>query len=205
VQAGIVTQVTLATSGSQADVTGLVRLTVTDPAAEVASVGFYLTGRDKRRTGPLAADRTPSAGEYEKDVLLDARVMTRVEPEVVLMDGTVLRGQSALLGVRFEPISAVSGRLTSVSATPQARRIDVAAVLDNAVIWKCYARKGAAPTADGLDTSPPSAAYLRFQSDASSLAFWMTADPGTWKLITLGYNPAGQPGPIHADQVEVTA
>jgi hypothetical protein len=110
-----------------------------------------------------------------------------------------------LLGVRFEPLGVVSGRLTSVSATPQAQRIDVAAVLDNAVIWKCYARRGAAPTADGMDTSPPAAAYLRFQGDAAALSFWMTADPGTWKLMTIGYNTAGQPGPVRANQVEVTA
>lgn len=199
------TQVTLATSGSQADVTGLIQLAVTDPASEVASVGFYLTGRGKRRVGPLPADRNPSAGVYEKDVLLDARVLTRVEPEVVLSDGTAIRGPVALLGVRFEPIGVESGRLDSVSVTGEPRRIDVATALDNAILWKCFARRDVAPTADGLDTSPPASAYLRFQGDAAALSFWMTADPGTWKLMTIGYNAAGQPGPVRANQVEVTA
>lgn len=199
------TQVALATSGSQSDVTGLIRLTVTDPASEVASVGFHLTGRDKRRVGPLPPDRNPSAGVYEKDVLLDARIMTRIEPEVVLITGTTLRGPAALLGVRFEPLTAASGRLASANVTTQSRRIDVAAALDNAVIWKCYARKGAAPTADGLDSSPPASRYLRFQGDAAALAFWMTAEPGTWKLISVGYNSAGQQGPLRRSQVEVLA
>lgn len=199
------TQVALATSGSQSDVTGLIRLTVTDPASEVASVGFHLSGRDRRRIGPLPPDRTPSAGVHEIDVLLDARVMTRVEPEVVLLDGTTLRAPSALLGVRFEPINAVPGRLTLVNVTTQPRRIDVVTALDNAVIWKCYARKGSAPTADGLDSSPPARAYLRFQGDAASLSFSMSVDPGTWKLITAGYNGAGQRGPAITSTVEVPA
>jgi hypothetical protein len=200
-----VTQVTLATSGSQADVTGLIQLTVTDPASEVASVGFYLTGRDKHRVGPLPADRNPSADTYEKDVLLDARVLTRVEPEVVLSDGTVVRGPVALLGVRFEPLTAGPGRLASVNVTAQASRIDVVTALDSAVIWKCYARKGAPPTIDGLDGSPPARAYLRFQGDAALLSFSMSLDPGTWMLVTVGYNGAGQRGPAITHTVEVAA
>lgn len=196
-------QVSLATSGSQADVTGLVRLTVTDPAAEVASVGFYLTGRDKRRIGPLPADRNPSAGLYEKDVLLDARVLTRVEPEVILQDGTALRAQTALLGVRFEPLAAAPGQLASVSVVPQPRRLDVVAALATAVLWKCYARRGGAPTVDGLDGGIPASRYLRFQGSASSLSFSMSVDPGIWKLVTVGYNGAGQRGPAVAHTVEV--
>lgn len=199
------TQVTLATSGSQSDVTGLIALTVTDPGAEVTSVGFYLTGRDKRRLGPLPPDRTPSAGVHEKDVLLDPRVLTRVEPEVILLDGTALRGQPALLGLRFEPLAAAPGRLASATVTPNPSNIDVVAALDTAVMWKCYARKGSPPTVDGLDSSAPDRAYLRFQGDAASLSFSMSADPGTWKLITVGYNGAGQRGPAIASTVEVSA
>ena len=203
-RAAAVTQVILATSGSQADVTGLVRLTITDPAAEVASVGFYLTSRDRRRVGPLRADRIVAGGVHEKDVLLDARVLTRVEPEVILRDGTTLRGQTALLGVRFEPRTTGPGKLTSVSVTPQASRIGVAVVLDTAVMWKCYARKGTPPTTDGLDGSPPARLYLRFQGDAASLSFSMSVDPGTWKLVTVGFNGAGQRGPDITHTVEVT-
>lgn len=197
--------VTLATSGSQSDVTGLVRLTVTDPDGEAASVGFYVTTRDKRRIGPVSADRNPSAGVYEKDVLLDARVLTRVEPEVVLRDGTSLRAQGALLGVRFEPLTVGPGRLASANVTTQPRRIEVAVVLGTAVMWKCFARKGTPPTIDGLDTSPPARAYLRFQSDAAALSFSMSVDPGTWKLICVGYNAAGQRGPAIALTAEVPA
>lgn len=199
------TQVTLATSGSQADVTGLVQLTITDPAAEVASVGFYLTGRDRRRVGPLGSDRIVAGGIHEKDVLLDARVLTRVEPEVILHDGTTLRGQTALLGVRFEPLTTGPGKLASVSVALQPSRIDVTAVLDTAVMWKCYARKGAPPTTDGLEGSPPARSYLRFQGDAASLSFSMSVDPGTWKLVTVGYNGAGQRGPAITHSVEVVA
>lgn len=195
--------VTLATSGSQTDVTGLVRLTITDPAAEVASVGFYLTGRDRRRVGPLLPDRNPSAGLYEKDVLLDARVLTRVEPEVILLDGTALPGGAALLGVRFEPLIAGPGKLASASVTPQPSRLDIVVALDTAVMWKCYARKGTPPTTDGLDGSPPARAYLRFQGDASALSFSMSVDPGTWKLVLVGYNGAGQRGPAVTSTVEV--
>lgn len=204
-RAAAVTQVTLATSGSQADVTGLVRLTITDPAAEVASVGFYLTGRDRRRVGPLGSDRIVAGGIHEKDVLLDARVLTRVEPEVILHDGTTLRAQTALLGVRFEPLTTGPGKLASVGVALQPSRIDVTAALDTAVMWKCYARKGAPPTTDGLDGSPPARAYLRFQGDAASLSFSMSVDPGTWKLVTVGYNGAGQRGPAITHSVEVVA
>jgi hypothetical protein len=193
--------VQLSVTGSKSDVTGLVRLTVTDPNTEVRSVGFYTT-RAGRRIGPLTP-QNPSSGVYEAVVLLDAAHGTRLEYEVVLENGSILQAPAALLGPRFEPLATTPGTFASFAATAATSRIDVSAALGNAVLWKCYARRGARPTVDGEANSPPHDEYLRTVS-AESETVAMTASPGTWHVLGLGYNSAGQPGPRHQTTVQVT-
>jgi hypothetical protein len=77
--------------GVQDEVTGTLVLTVHDPLKEVSSVGFYVTDGAGTRSARLGADRIPSPGVYEKDVLLDLNGETRIEPDVALADGTVLK------------------------------------------------------------------------------------------------------------------
>ncbi|HEV7596486.1 MAG TPA: hypothetical protein VGO33_15940 [Gemmatimonadaceae bacterium] len=204
------TQVQLAVSGTQSDVTGVSRVTITDPAAEVRTVGFYLTGRDRRRIGPLAADRAPGGGVYEKDLLLDARELTRVQAEIVLADGTVLNTQPTMFGTRFEPLAAPAGALASLSVTPQPSRLDIAVTRGSAFIWKCYAKNGSVPTVDGIAGSSLDQQFLRFNESEIEgadprLSFSMAAGPGTWNIIALGFNNAGQPGPRFTSAVQVTS
>jgi hypothetical protein len=185
-------------------------VTITDPATEVQAVGFYVTGRDARRIGPLPADRALAGGVYEKDVLLDARELTRVQAEVVLNDGTVLNAKGTMFGNRFEPIAAPAGALASLVATPQPSRIDVVATRGSAFIWKCYAKIGAVPTVDGTAGGALDERFLRFNETEVEgadphLSFSMAAAPGAWNLIALGLNSAGQPGPRFTSAVQVTS
>ena len=208
-------QVQLTVSGTQSDVTGIARVTVSDPAAEVRSVSFYVTGRDRRRVGPLAANRALTGGVYEKDLLLDAKELTRVQSEVMLLDGTVLLSQNTTFGTRFEPISAAPGILTSIAVTPQPSRLDIAATRGSAFIWKCYCKQGGQPTI-GLDGNPGTTSdmldemFLRFNESELDpadphLSFSMAATPGSWSVIALGFNSAGQQGPRRTATVQVTA
>jgi hypothetical protein len=210
-----VSQVQLAVSGSQSDVTAVSRVTVTDPAGEVRSVGFYVTGRNRRRIGPSSASRILAGGVYEKDIVLDASELTRVQAEIVLVDGSVLTSQNTTFGTRFEPISLPSGILTSVAVTPAPSRLDISATRGSAFKWKCFCKKGGQPTiaqngAAATSTDPLDEAFLRFNesevvSTDPSLSFSMAADPGPWNLIALGYNSAGQQGPRRTATVQVTA
>lgn len=208
-------QVQLSVSGTQSDVTAVSRVTVTDPAGEVRSVSFYITGRDRRRVGPLAADRALVGGVYEKDLVLHATELTRAQSEVVLADGTVLTSRNTTFGTRFEPISAAPGVLTSIAVTPQPSRLDVVATRGSAFIWKCYGRQGAQPTI-AVDGNPGGALdslderFLRFNESEldpadAHLSFSMAAAPGTWNVIALGFNNAGQQGPRRTATVQVTA
>ncbi len=197
------TQVQLSVSGTQSDVTATSRVTVTDPAAEVVSVGFHVTGRGRRRTGPFAADRALPGGVYEKDLLLDAKELTRLQAEIVLLDGAVLTSQNMTFGTRFEPLNVAAGAINSLTVTPQPSRLDIAIVLGSAFIWKCYCRKGAQPTVDGSAGARLDERYLRF--DEAPVAFSMGADAGSWNIVALGYNNAGQPGPRRSATVQVTA
>lgn len=208
-------QVQLAVSGTQTDVSAVSRVTVTDPAGEVRSVSFYVTGRDLRRAGPLSADRVLTGGVYEKDLVLHATELTRVQAEIVLGDGSVLLSRNTTFGTRFEPISAAPGILTSVVVTPQPSRLDAVATRGSAFIWKCYCRKGAQPTI-AVDGNPGGALdplderFLRFNESELEVAdphlsFSMAATPGSWNVIALGFNNAGQQGPRRTATVQVTA
>jgi hypothetical protein len=209
-----VTDADLVLSGSQSDVTGIARVTVNDPTNQVRSISFYLTGRDRRRVGPLAADRTLSGGVYEKDIVLHSKELTRVQVEAVLEDGTVVLSKNATFGTRFEPIAAAPGILTSIAVTPQPSRIDVVATRGSAFIWKCYAKNGGQPTISP-DTNPASISdpldesFLRFNESELDpadphLSFSMAATPGAWNLIALGFNNAGQQGPRRTATVQVS-
>lgn len=212
---GDVSQVQLAVSGTQSDVSAVSRVTVTDPNAAVRSVGFYVTGRNRRRVGPLPADRALAGGVYEKDLVLNDKELTRVQAEVVLLDGSVLASQINTFGTRFEPIAAAPGALTAIAAAPQPSRLDISATRGSAFIWKCYCRLGAQPTlapdgnpgaiSDHLDER-----FLRFNESELAptdphLSFSMAATPGSWNVIALGYNNAGQQGPRRTATVQVTA
>lgn len=93
--------------GAQDEVTGTLVLTVHDPLAEVSSIGFYVTDGSGTRSARLAADRTPSPGVYEKDVLLDLHAETLIEPDVALTSGAVLKPGAE----SFSRNSAEMGRL----------------------------------------------------------------------------------------------
>src|SRR4051794_29793228 len=104
-------------------------------------------------------------------------------------------------GTRFEPLNVAAGVLTSIAVTPQPSRLDIAATRGSAAFWKCYCKLGALPTLDGIAASALDESFLRFNEseiEAPSdphLNFSMSALPGAWSVIALGYNSAGQPGP----------
>ena len=197
------TQIQIAAGGSQTDVVGTARITVTDPQSELRSVGFFVTGGDGRRVGPRPADRLLSDGIYEKDVLLDAARSTRVEATAVGADGSVVVSPPMTFGPRFEPLTAAPRALGATSITPSSLSIAVTTSLGSASSWKCFARKGALPTVDGTAATPLDDAWLRYDEPATS--FSMSVDAGTWYVSALGYNSAGQPGPIASATVQVTA
>jgi hypothetical protein len=197
-----VTQIQIAAGGSQTDVLGTARITVTDPQAEVRSIGFFVTGGDGRRTGPLPADRALTGGIYEKDLILDAARSTRAQAAAVAADGSVVLSTPMTFGSRFEPLTAPAGALGATAFTPSSRSIAVTTSLGSAASWKCFARKGAQPTVDGTTATPLDDAWLRYDEPATS--FTMSADPGTWYVSALGYNSAGQAGPIASATVQVT-
>ena len=211
------TQVQLSVSGTQSDITGVSRVTVTDPASEVRLINFYVAGRNRRRVGPVPADRVLTGGVYEKDLLLDASELTRVQAEAVLTDGSVMLSQYTTFGTRFEPITATPGILTSIGVTPAPSRLDITAVRGSAFIWKCYAKNGGQPTI-GLDGNPGTTldtldeTFLRFNEidieppdPSPHLSFSMAANPGTWNVIAVGFNSAGQQGPRRSATVQVTS
>jgi hypothetical protein len=78
--------------GVHDEVTGTLVLTVHDPNGQVAANGvkFYVTDATGLRSAAQDADRRPSPGVYEKDVLLSESNETLIEPEVTLTDGTKL-------------------------------------------------------------------------------------------------------------------
>lgn len=197
------TQLQLAAGGSQTDVLGTARVTVTDPQAELRSIGFFVTGGDGRRIGPIPADRALTGGIHEKDLILNAARSARAQATAITADGSVVVSAPMTFGSRFEPLTAPPGALGATSFTPSSRSIAVATSLGTAASWKCFARKGAQPTADGTTATPLDDAWLRYDEPATS--FTMSADPGTWYLSALGYNSAGQAGPIASATVEVTA
>lgn len=197
--------VQLDVNGSQEAVIGTVRLTVTDPGNDVASIGFEVTELGSTARGPFGPDRTPSANVFEKDVVLSERRITRVHPLATLHDGTVLRAPTAGFGVRFEPRTAPAGTMASavVTAIPGALRIDATA--GTATRWRCYARLGSWPTADGTPRAALHEDYLRVEATPSETSITMAAAPGRWYVIILGYNGAGQAGPRIARDLQVSA
>lgn len=120
-------------------------------------------------------------------------------------DGTVLRASQAGFGVRFEPRAAPAGTMASavVTATPGALRID--ATVGSATRWRCYARLGSWPTADGTPRAALHEDYLRVEASPAETSITMAAAPGRWFLIILGYNGAGQAGPRIAREQQVSA
>ncbi|HEX2093313.1 MAG TPA: hypothetical protein VHG28_12975 [Longimicrobiaceae bacterium] len=70
--------------------TGTLTLTVADPEEWVTGVAFLVTDGAGGRAEE-AADRTPSAGVYQKDVRLHPEHNVTVEPVVTLSDGSAIR------------------------------------------------------------------------------------------------------------------
>lgn len=196
------TQLQLTAGGSQTDVIGTARVTVTDLQSEFGSLGFLVTGADGRGIGPLPADRTLTGGIYEKDLTLDAARTTRIRAAATAADGSLVLSTPMAFGPRFEPISAPVGALGTTSITTAPSAITVSTSLGTAAVWKCFARKGAQPTVDGTASTPLDDAFLRY--DESATSFTMSADPGTWYVTAVGYNSAGQPGPLASATVQVT-
>ncbi len=161
----------------------------------------------------MPADRALAGGVYEKDLVLDAKELTRTLAEVVLVDGSVLLSRNTTFGTRFEPIAAAPGALTSIAATPQSSRLDIVATRGTAFIWKCYCRCGGQPTVSPDGTTPAAGdpldeQFLRFNESELDpadphLSFSMAAIPGTWNIIALGFNSAGQQGPRRTATVQV--
>lgn len=194
----------LALTGVQSDLSAVARIQLTDPNGDVASVAFHVTGRDRRKKGPLAPDRVLSGNVFEKDVILDPTTLTRVDSEAILNDGTVARGNSALLASRFEPTNNAAAALQQLVVTPSALRIDVSATLGAAALWKCYARRGAWPTLNTVESGPVDPLFQRHEGSASQLSFSTFAKSGTWYVIAVSFNTAGQPGTRRKSFVQVT-
>ena len=198
--------VQLAVAGRQKGITGTAVLTVTDPNNEVQSVAFVTADNTSVRSEPLPPDRNPSAGVYERDVPLLRNSFMRVEPQVELLDGTIVRAAPLMFGARSEPLDIAPGTLASLTLTTQARRLDVAAPLGSGTSMSCFARRGAWPTRDGLLPSSLADEYLRFEGDAAAgTSFFTAAEPGTWYVVAAAYNSAGQQGPLKSAFAEVPA
>ena len=75
------------TYGTDDGIVGTLVLTLHDPASEVGTVRFRVTGADGIPSSPVAADRVPSPGVYEKDVRLALDTETLIEPVVTLAAG----------------------------------------------------------------------------------------------------------------------
>ena len=198
--------VQLAVAGSQKGITGTVRLTVTDPNNEVRSVAFVTADSRSVRSELLPPHRTPSAGVYERDVPLLRKSFVRVEPQVELTDDSILKSQPLMFGAQSEPRATAPGTLASLTLTTQPRRLDASAPLNTAISMRCFARRGAWPTVDGLLGGPLADDYLRFEGDpVEGTSFFTAAEPGTWYVLAAGYNEAGQQGPLKHEFVEVPA
>ncbi len=105
-------------SGMQGAATGTVTVRISDPNAQLASVGFEVRLRREDGTtsesGPYPPDRqeyppvsSPDPGFFEKTVLLDRRDRTAVQPVITLLDGTEIRPAE----VAFGPQSAFGADL----------------------------------------------------------------------------------------------
>ncbi|MBW3630039.1 MAG: tail fiber domain-containing protein [Gemmatimonadetes bacterium] len=125
--------------GTHDDVTGTLVLTVHDPLGEVKpdpdGVKFYVTDGTGTRSAAQNFDRKPSPGVYEKDVRLDEKNETLIEPEVFLKDGSKrspgaesfprTSGMATTLvqGARTERGSSVElGARLTLGRTPDGRR-----------------------------------------------------------------------------------
>lgn len=197
--------VQLSAAGTQRGNRGAASLTVTDPNNEVRTVAFVVVDNTSVRSDPLPTHRVPSAGTYEHDVGLLRNSFVRVEPQVELTDGSILRSDALMFGARSEPRNAVPGTLASLTLTTQSRTLEVSAPPDTAVAVDSYARRGSWPTLDALATGVPADEYLRFLGDATQPSFTTAAEPGTWYVIAAGYNAAGQRGPVKSALAEVPA
>lgn len=91
-----------------------------DPSARVSEVEFYATDAAGVRTGPHASTSTASAGVYERDITLDPDHNVKLEPFVVLTDGSRLSFGSETFDV---------GRVPAVASAVTVNQGPVATVL----------------------------------------------------------------------------
>lgn len=201
--------VTPNTQGTQGTITGTAQVQITDPNSEVASVGFYVTGADGVVRGPFDAD-SHSGDSYQKEVILSAVRSTRVQPVVTLNDGSIIKPQPAMFGVRFEPIGATPGTFTSFAALAVTGGVQVTVARDaNATAWRVWAALGRYPTVDNTALGALDPQYLRFDSDSdndpTATSLTIGAVAGQWQVIAQPYNSAGLPGPSAAATVQVTS
>ncbi|MBV9772649.1 MAG: hypothetical protein JO040_01785 [Gemmatimonadetes bacterium] len=108
-----------------AGTTGTLRLTLTDPGALVQSVGFYVAAGPAARTGPSPADRTPSAGVYEKDVTLHEQHTSIIEPVITLKSGRVIQPGAETFDQGATPVVlSLSGEVNDAGAVVATARGD---------------------------------------------------------------------------------
>jgi hypothetical protein len=188
-------------------IVAIVRVTVTDPQAELTAVEFYTTLTGAQQVGPFAPDRLLSHGVYEYDLLLDAVATTEVAAVLKKADNTLLQTSPATLTLPARSTTPPAPALGALNVVPGWSGIEISVVPAAAFAWKCWMRAGAWPTADGTADGVLLDDYLRFEAHRDTTRFSCpTAIPGvTWYVIAAGFGQSGVMGARLADSVETTA
>lgn len=197
------------TFGSTGDgVVATARATVTDSDNALDHVDFFTTVLPNgSRVGPLAADRTPDFGIFERDVLLDPSAQTKVEAIATLRDSSTVASTPAFLTLAARSSAPATRSLAAFRAVSQWWRIDFSVALGACASWKCWVRQGAWPTNDNTPSGVLAEDNLRFEGNRDQLAF---AHPlpgggaGTWYAIAVGYSLDGTAGPRLIDVTDGT-
>ena len=190
--------------------TGTVQLSVSDPGGQVGRVDFYTTtvtnaDGSGTRVGPAAADRTPGAGIYEKDVALSPDYLTRVEAVVTLTTGATILPTPDFISFDRQAIDPPAIR--GLVASCEYGVFTVSVVPGSAHSWKCWVRAGNWPTIDGSPSAPLMEEYLRVEAKRDRASFTLpgSGSAGTkWYVVAVGFDAAGISGPRLVTSVALT-
>lgn len=199
-------QITLASSSD--GIVGVGRASIIDPDSALDRIEFYTTVLPNgARTGPLGADRTPDFGIFERDVLLDPALQTKVEAVAVLNDSSTVASSPTFTTLGVRSASAPPPALAAFRAVSQWWRIDFSIAPGAASSWKCWVRQGAWPTADNTATGTLVEEYLKVEGNRDQLSFSLPipgGGAGTWYAIAVGYSATGVAGPRLTDSTDGT-
>jgi hypothetical protein len=163
------------TYGTDDGIMGTLVLTLHDPASEVATVRFRVTGADGVPSSPVAADRVPRPGVYEKDVPLALDTETLIEPVVTLTaGGTVPAEAQSFSRISGQMLTLVKGSLTERGSSLE---IGAGLALGRTADGRRPVLTGTAPSGTGgtlavqdADTAATPASTLAFQGTVVSVA-----------------------------------